>query len=54
MDRQFPGAERRDDGGDRQAREIVGKFKPAMTKGEYLAFARGWCKKGRQSGALGS
>ena len=41
MDRRFPGAEHSDDGKDRQAREIVAEFKPAMTKDSHLAFARG-------------
>src|SRR5271170_226049 len=34
-----------------QAKEIIGEFKPAMTKAEYLAFARGLFKKERYSGA---
>ena len=32
-----------------QARQIIGDFKPAMTKSEYLAFARGLFKKERYS-----
>jgi hypothetical protein len=35
------------------AREIIGDFKPAMTKDSYLAFARGLFKKERWSGAVG-
>ena len=35
------------------AREIIGDFKPAMTKEGYLAFARGLFKKERYSGAAG-
>jgi hypothetical protein len=36
-----------------QARQIIGDFKPAMSKSEYLAFARGLFKKERWSGAAG-
>jgi hypothetical protein len=32
-----------------RAKEIIGDFKPAMTKSEYLAFARGLFKKERYS-----
>jgi hypothetical protein len=35
------------------AREIIGDFKPAMTKDSYLAFARGLFQKERWSGAVG-
>jgi hypothetical protein len=38
-----------DDGA--RAREIIGEFRPAMTKDEYLSFARGLFKKERYSGA---
>jgi hypothetical protein len=31
-------------------RQIIGEFKPAMTKDSYLAFARFLFKKGRYSG----
>src|SRR5579862_8424905 len=34
-----------------QARQIIGDFKPAMTKAEYLTFARGLFKKERYSAA---
>jgi len=33
------------------AKQIIGDFKPAMTKAGYLAFARGLFKKERYSGA---
>ncbi len=33
-----------------QARQIIGEFQPAMSKSEYLAFARGLFKKERWSG----
>jgi hypothetical protein len=36
-----------------EARQIIGDFKPAMTKDSYLAFARGLFKKERYSGAVG-
>jgi hypothetical protein len=36
-----------------QAKQIIGEFKPAMTKDSYLAFARGLFKKERYSGATG-
>src|SRR5882672_3562301 len=36
-----------------QAKQIIGDFKPAMTKDGYLAFARGLFKKERYSGAAG-
>jgi amidohydrolase len=36
-----------------QAKQIIGDFKPAMTKDSYLAFARGLFKKERWSGAVG-
>jgi hypothetical protein len=32
------------------AKQIIGTFQPAMSKAEYLAFARGLFKKERWSG----
>jgi hypothetical protein len=34
-----------------QAREIIGEFKPAMSKADYLSFARGLFKKEHYSSA---
>jgi hypothetical protein len=36
-----------------ETKPIIGDFKPAMTKEDYLAFARGLFKKERCSGAAG-